>query len=82
MKLIDRVITKVLEDAEDRRSAAGCNGEFHDRGASQLEDQVKFFKYGLSNAFPPEWDHYIKEAEKESDPDYALYKKLKSKFER
>ena len=81
MSFIDAVISLVLADAADCRMAAGMNGSMHDGGAKELETQVKFFTYGQNNQIPKEWSKYVDQAKKNADPDYAIFLKLKKKFE-
>jgi hypothetical protein len=72
----DKVIELVLKDAIDKRNDAGYGGRMDDGGASRLEDQVKFFQYGLSCRLPTEWESYRKQL----DPEYLEYIRLKRKF--
>lgn len=73
---IDQLIAAVLNDAKDRREAAGFAGEWSDRGATDLETQVRFYNYGRQGTIPPEWVKY----QKEFDPEYNEYLRLKKKF--
>ena len=75
-ELLDKLMQKVLEDAADRRVGAGQSGSFGDGGATTLEEQVKFFRYGLSASVPQEWEPY----KKQLDPEYIEYLRLKRKF--
>jgi len=54
-ELIDKIMVLVLKDANERRESAGYSGSWTDGGAGYLEDQVKFFKYGMDSQLPPEW---------------------------
>lgn len=74
---IEKIIKAVLEEVKVRRQTAGLNGEWHDGGASKLEEQVKFYNYGRNGIIPPEWIKYTKEL----DPEYKEYVRLKKKFE-
>lgn len=74
--LIDKLIPLVLKDAENKKLDAGMGGRWDDGGASRLEDQVKFFQYGMRGQIPPEWKEY----EKLLDPEYIEYLRLKRKF--
>lgn len=73
---IEDLIALVLKDAHIREENAGYSGQMHDGGAERLRDQVKFFRYGLTNTQPPEWENY----KVQLDPEYQTYLKLKSKF--
>lgn len=74
--VVNQIITKVLEHAKHKREQAGYNGEYGDGVASILEMQVKFYNYGRENKIPPEWKDY----EKQLDPEYTEYLRLKQKF--
>jgi hypothetical protein len=71
------VIKLVLEDAHSKREGAAFMGERGDRGASTLEMQVRFYKYGLNAELPTEWVKYSAQL----DPEYKQYLELKKKFE-
>ena len=75
-ELFDKIVSLILRDASNRRNDAGYGGRMDDGGASNLEDQAKFFQYGLACKFPPEWEGY----KKLLDPDYAQYLILKKRF--
>lgn len=75
---IQKLINLVLADAKKSREDAGYSGRMDDGGASRLEDQVKFYNYGRNGATPPEWEHY----EKQLDPEFQEYQRLKKKFDR
>jgi hypothetical protein len=77
---IEAVIALVLADAHDSREAAGMGGRWDDGGASRLEEQVKFFRYGISRCMPPEWEKYARQVENNADPEYKTYLRLKDKF--
>lgn len=78
---IDKIMDKVLENAEKVRMDAAYGGHHHDGGASDMETQVLFYKYGETGVVPPEWETYVKQVNREEDPDYEVYLKLKDKFE-
>ena len=79
--LIDKIIGLILQDAEDRRTAAGYGGRYDDGGAGSLQTQVRFYQYGARGILPPEWAEYRKQAETQADPEYAEYIRLKKKFD-
>ena len=78
--MIDKVISRIIADAEKRRRNAGLGGEWGDGGARALLEEVKFFNYGRNyeadKAIPPEWKFY----EMEVDPEYEEFQRLKKKF--
>lgn len=75
-EIIDKLIPLVLKDAESKKLDAGYSGRWDDGGGGRLEEQVKFFQYGLRGQVPPEWKEY----EKLLDPEYIEYLRLKRKF--
>lgn len=75
-ELIDKLITLVLTDANTRKENAGYDGRWDDGGGGRLEEQVKFYQYGLQATIPPEWEQY----KKLLDPEYLEYLRLKRKF--
>ena len=77
---IDKIIELVLKDAEDRREGAGMSGSYSDGGASDLETQVEYYRYGRDGDLPPDWRKYAKEAKDKADPEYEQYLRLKGKF--
>jgi hypothetical protein len=77
---IDRIIGKVLLEANNNREAAGYAGDMGDRGASTLEMAVKYFRYGWNKQLPPEWQEYADQAKKESDPEWGEFQRLSAKF--
>lgn len=79
---IELIMQKVLTEAHNARESAGYGGEWGDRGASVMEAQVQFYRYGQQGVVPPEWQKHAEQARKEADPEYEQYQRLKSKFER
>lgn len=77
---INVVMDLVLKEAEERRMTAGMNGEWSDRGASALEDQVKFYRHGMRRTVPTEWKKHVQKAIQEADPEWSDYQRLKKKF--
>jgi hypothetical protein len=76
----DKVINLILDDASERKRSAGYDGKWDDNGATKLEEQVKFFRYGLAHVMPSEWKDYSTKAKVESDPEYAEFLRLQEKF--
>ena len=81
IKNINEIVALILKDADKRESDAGMGGYSHDGGASKLREQVNFYLIGLREGFPDCWLNYKEQFEKEIDPEYAQYLKLKKKFE-
>lgn len=78
---MDDVIALIEKEADLRQENAAQGGSYNDGGASVLRDQVKFYRYGRSGIFPPEWKMYNDKAVKQADPEWGTYLKLKRKFE-
>lgn len=74
---LDEVIKLVLKSAAKAREDAGYGGRHDDGGAKDIEDQVKFYNYGLARQIPPEWQEFANQF----DSEYAEYQRLKKKFD-
>lgn len=76
----------IASEVKRRRDIAGFNGAHHDGGAGELEMQLRFFEHGIryvnSNCqrMPSEWADMVKQAERETDPEYQEYLRLQRKF--
>lgn len=79
-EIFERVMGIIRMEAHNARESAGYGGRWDDGGASRLEEQIRFFQYGLQGVLPPEWEKYKDQVKKESDPEYAQYVRLRSKF--
>jgi hypothetical protein len=75
--MFEEIMELILSDAAKIRTNASFSGSWGDGGASDLEKQVRFFKYGMNLALPPEWEHYNQRL----DPEYTEFLRLKKKFE-
>jgi hypothetical protein len=80
MENIKKIMDLILKDADKRESDAGYGGS-HSDGASRLRDQVKFYKAGMKGDIPEDWNEYVQEYVKNTDPEYSEYIRLKQKFE-
>lgn len=80
-QLLHDIVLLVLRDAATRRTSVGFEGKSDDGGATMLEQQVRFYHYGMDGTIPPEWSKYEKEAKTQADPEYNAYLRLKKKFE-
>ncbi|RZK44592.1 MAG: hypothetical protein EOO61_03295 [Hymenobacter sp.] len=79
--MVDGAVFLAIErDAETRALNAAYNGSYNDGGASVLKEQIRFYKYGRDNKFPPEWESYRRQVDRESDPEWAELMRLKRKF--
>lgn len=88
LALVDKVISLILREAQDRRDDAGFSGSHSDGGASRLENEVAMWRMGRDGVFPPEWEKYVEKAEKlfrieaaRKDPGYKDYERIKSLIE-
>ncbi len=79
-RVLEEMFSLIEKDASDRRTDAAYGGEWGDRGARTLRDQVRFYKMGQIGTFPKEWEAYRKEAEERLDPEYDEYQRLQRKF--
>lgn len=78
---IEKVIDLVLKDAHNKEEDAGFGGRHDDGGASVMRSQVEFYRAGLNNSIPKEWNKYVKEYMTMTDPEFSEYIRLKQKFE-
>ena len=78
-EVVDRVLTSAAKAALD----AGYAGEHGDNGASATVKQLKCFIDGIQYAVSGHSDVYgtvIEQIERESNPEYQEYLRLKEKF--
>ena len=73
---MELIMKEVLRQASDAQLNASLNGSRHDGGASELREQVKFYRAGMNMEMPREWDVFVLK----TDPDYEKWKKLNKKF--
>lgn len=74
----------LLKRATEMRNDAAFSGSTGDGGASRLLDIVAAYTAGTNNVPLMEMammESHKNEYLKQTDPDYALYQKLKSRFE-
>lgn len=89
-RLVDIVVGMVSQRGHDVAENAAQGGEWTDGGGGRIADQARFYQYGQRGEFPPEWESYLSEAEKqlrirelrEKDPGYADYVRIKSLIEK
>jgi hypothetical protein len=56
---IEQIMDFVLKGAETSREDASYGERWDDGGASRLEDQVRFYKMGMKNEIPKDWEKFI-----------------------
>ena len=73
LEFLRRKATKLQDDA-------GYNGRHDDGGASHIRDMIDVYIAGMSQQLPENWKRYYEEFQKEGDPEYQEYLRLKNKF--
>jgi hypothetical protein len=81
-ELMNKVLRRVYKEANQRKEDAGFGGHMHDGGGGNMESEARYYEYGASGICPPEWQHIKEQVEREKDPEYATFLKLKAKFEK
>ena len=85
---IDSAIKKIEETIEKMKVDAAWSGSMTDGGASHLQNKLDIFttmwdKTNLAEFRIPRFiKPYIEAAEREEDPEYQNFLRLKSKFEK
>jgi len=75
------VIALVRKDAEKRKIDAAYGGEYNDGGASQILRELEAFEAGLRGQIPSQWREFSVLVDREADPEYTEYERLRKKFE-
>lgn len=73
---IEKLMDLVLEEADDKESIAAHSGSWNDGGASNLRNQVYFYRLGQKNVTPKEWMRYVNQL----DPEWQELQRLQKKF--
>lgn len=79
--LVAFIIGSVSKASDAKERMAAMSGAAGDGGASRMRDKLKYWTAGLRNEVPDEYQGIVRQFEKELDPEYAQYLKLKKKFE-
>lgn len=79
--LIAFIVDAVSKESDDKERTALISGAAGDGGASRMRDKLRYWTAGLRNEVPDEYQEIVRQFEKEQDPEYAQYLKLKKKFE-
>lgn len=66
--------------ADEDREIAAMSGEHGARGAQTLLDQIEIWTAGSEKKIPSQWKRHAQKFNRENDPDYATFQKLKKKF--
>lgn len=73
---IDKLLVRIIQEANALEHNAGLSGSMGDDGASRLREQVKFYRYGIEGTLPSEWEKF----QLEFDPEYQEWLRLNQKF--
>ncbi|MEL6102914.1 MAG: hypothetical protein AAFR68_16585 [Pseudomonadota bacterium] len=83
--LTDGMLADIMErvemTAQEIADNAGFSGADHDGGASEMRHGVRMFRMGMNRQLPSEWVPLLRQMQRESDPEYGEYMRLKEKFE-
>lgn len=74
------VAAVVRREGEQMRDNAAYGGAMNDGGGGALIAQAEAFVAGLSQRLPSGWEKYARQAERQADPEYATYQRLRVKF--
>lgn len=74
-------VVKKVQDYifELEEAAAGANDV--DPEAEKLKIAIEYYKYGLTREVPVAWYKQMREVEKEADPEYKDFLRMRKKFE-
>jgi hypothetical protein len=85
IRLLVAIKESVARSAAEARDDAGYGGRMDDGGASNMEERLKYWLDGIKFASTGNTEVYssiAKRLDKETDPEYKDYKRLKEKFEK
>ena len=80
MKYAKQIEQAVRDEAAQLRQDAGYAGEWGDRGATELLDQLEAWLAGLRGEVPKVFKAVADTIHKKNDPDWQTYLRLKNKF--
>lgn len=84
IELLKFIKESVASSAVKARDDAGYSGRMDDGGARHMEEKLRYWLDGIKFAATGDTEVYssiAKRLEKETDPEYEDYKRLKEKFE-
>lgn len=79
--VIDKALEKYRNSADSAEQSAAYNGSMHDGGAGLMRAQAIAYEDGLDGKIPSFLMPFIKQINREEDPDYRKYLELKGRFE-
>ena len=79
-KVTNNFLEFIRSKAHDYRENAAHGGRMDDGGARELESQIDAYCAGMKGSVPINWESYVTEYERISDPEYKNYLRLKQKF--
>jgi len=71
---------RMREIAHQKREDAGYSGSWGDNGARALEETCDAFEAGLQGKCPDAWKEELAKMQRENDPEYKEFLRLKQKF--
>lgn len=80
-RIIAKAISKFHEAADKIEKDCAYSGTMHDGGASRMRSEVIAYEAGLRRIIPSFLEPFVKQIEKEEDPEYSKFLELKRKFE-
>lgn len=81
VELVRKALVKYRIAADDVERNAAYGGAMHDGGASRMRAEAIAYEDGLERTIPSFLEPFIKEVNRQEDPDYAKFLELKKKFE-
>lgn len=84
-EIIKKISAEIKWSAECTRMNAGYDGRMDDGGASKMEEYLKYWLDGIAFAESGKTSVYesiLQTIEKESDPEYLEFNRLKEKFKK
>lgn len=80
-RTVAKALTKFRKSADDVEKGAAYDGAMHDGGASRMRSEAIAYEAGLKRIVPPFLEPFVKEVNREEDPEYVKFLELKKRFE-
>jgi hypothetical protein len=77
---MEKFLAFLLAQARIKRDNAAYGGAMNDGGASQIENEVEVYRAALERKTPPCWEGFLREFNRQHDPEYETYLRLQQKF--